>query len=213
MGGLSPRHQRKLPECHLAQTRRQDIDGRVIMVRTGMRLTHLKKRPRRNSLPASRNLSPLKSGSRTKRVLARRTICWAKQGTRGSKRPAHKIRLDIRGDLPRPAALVLPQCNTCGMQGHLEEISSQPVAVIILDQAGWHTTGKLDIPDNITLLPPRSPAPNVWQYLRQNRLSNRVFQDQIVSLCCDATSPKDHGKSGPLDTENGHMGSDFQEMV
>ena len=27
------------------------------------------------------------------------------------------------------------------------------------------------------------------------------------------TSPKDHGKSCPLDTENGHMGSDFQEMV
>ncbi len=26
-------------------------------------------------------------------------------------------------------------------------------------------------------------------------------------------SPKDHGKSCPLDTENGHMGSDFQEMV
>ncbi len=24
---------------------------------------------------------------------------------------------------------------------------SNPVAVIILDKAGWHTTGKLDIPD------------------------------------------------------------------
>ena len=96
------------------------------------------------------------------------------------------------------AALVLPQCDTRGMQWHLEEISSQVEpgahAVIILDKAGWHTTGKLDIPDNITLLPlpPRSPelnpVENVWQYLRQNRLSNRIFdnQDQIVSLCCDA---------------------------
>ncbi len=27
MGGLSPQHQRKLPECHLAQTWIQDIDG------------------------------------------------------------------------------------------------------------------------------------------------------------------------------------------
>ncbi len=27
MGGLSPQRQRKLPECHLAQTRIQDIDG------------------------------------------------------------------------------------------------------------------------------------------------------------------------------------------
>ncbi len=99
---------------------------------------------------------------------------------------------------PGVAALVLPQCDTRGMQWHLEEISSQVEpgahALIILDKAGWHTTGKLDIPDNITLLPlpPRSPelnpVENVWQYLRQNRLSNRIFdnQDQIVSLCCDA---------------------------
>ncbi len=34
MGGRSP--QRKLPECHLAQTRRQDIDGPCIMDKTGM---------------------------------------------------------------------------------------------------------------------------------------------------------------------------------
>ena len=34
MGGRSP--QRKLPEHHLAQTRRQDIDGPCIMDKTGM---------------------------------------------------------------------------------------------------------------------------------------------------------------------------------
>jgi transposase len=34
--------------------------------------------------------------------------------------------------------------------------------VLILDRAGWHTTGKLDIPSNITLLPlpPRAPELN-----------------------------------------------------
>ena len=52
------------------------------------------------------------------------------------------------------------------MQWHLEEIASQVTpgahAVIILDQAGWHTTAKLDIPANLTLLPlpPRSPELN-----------------------------------------------------
>ena len=52
------------------------------------------------------------------------------------------------------------------MQWHLDEISSQVApsahAVLILDQAGWHTTGKLVIPSNITLLPlpPRSPELN-----------------------------------------------------
>jgi transposase len=53
--------------------------------------------------------------------------------------------------------------------------------VVLLDQAGWHTTDKLMEPANITMLPlpPKSPElnaqENIWQYLRQNFLSNRVF--------------------------------------
>ena len=50
------------------------------------------------------------------------------------------------------------------------------------------------MPDNITLLPlpPRSPelnpVENVWQFLRDNWLSNRVFPgyDDIVAHCCEA---------------------------
>jgi hypothetical protein len=42
------------------------------------------------------------------------------------------------------------------MQWHLDEISSQVApgahAVLIVDRAGWHTTGKLKVPSNITLL-------------------------------------------------------------
>ncbi len=96
------------------------------------------------------------------------------------------------------AALVLPRSNTHAMQWHLDEISSQvrprAHAVLFADQAGWHTTGKLVIPPNITLLllPPRSPelnpVENIWQFIRDNWLSNRVFKsyDDIVALCCEA---------------------------
>ena len=67
-------------------------------------------------------------------------------------------------------------------------------AVLLVDQAGWHTTAKLDIPANITLvsLPARSPelnpVENVWQFMRDNWLSNRVFDsfDDIVDHCCHA---------------------------
>lgn len=67
-------------------------------------------------------------------------------------------------------------------------------AVLLLDRAGWHTTGNLSWPKNITpiLLPSRSPelnpVENVWQYLRANFLSNRVFEtyDDIVDAACDA---------------------------
>ena len=67
-------------------------------------------------------------------------------------------------------------------------------SVLIVDQAGWHLTPKLAIPDNITVLalPPRSPelnpVENVWQFMRDNWLSNRIFKsyEDIVALCCQA---------------------------
>jgi len=36
--------------------------------------------------------------------------------------------------------------------------------------------------------PELNPAENIWQYLRDNWLSNRVFKsyDDIVDLCCEA---------------------------
>jgi transposase len=61
-------------------------------------------------------------------------------------------------------------------------------------QAGWHVSKRLSIPDNITLLPlpPKSPelnpVENIWQFMRDNWLSNRVFKsyDDILDHCCFA---------------------------
>jgi hypothetical protein len=61
------------------------------------------------------------------------------------------------------AALIMPYCNTQAMQLHLAEISRHVEpgahAIVILDQAGWHTTEKLVVPANLTLvcLPPKCP--------------------------------------------------------
>ena len=96
------------------------------------------------------------------------------------------------------AALVLPRCNTEAMSLHLAEISAMTDAdahvVVLLDQAGWHTARALAVPDNITLMPLPSHAPelnpqeNTWQFMRDNWLSNRVFgsYDDIVDHCCTA---------------------------
>lgn len=72
------------------------------------------------------------------------------------------------------------------MDLHLAEISQVVApgahAVVLLDQAGWHTSKRLDIPANITLLPlpPKSfelnPIENVWRFMRDNWLSNHLFQ-------------------------------------
>ena len=81
---------------------------------------------------------------------------------------------------------------------HLAEISLAVApgahAAVLMDQAGWHTTGKLEIPSNISIIalpakcPELNPVENVWQYLRGNWLSNRVFDnyDDIVDAACDA---------------------------
>jgi len=94
--------------------------------------------------------------------------------------------------------LIMPYANTNTMQIHLNHISKKvPTgrhAAIVVDQAGWHTTKKLLLPKNITLipLPPASPELNpmeqVWRQLRQEMLANRCFKDEeeIVNCCCEA---------------------------
>ncbi|MBB6011921.1 transposase [Aquamicrobium lusatiense] len=109
----------------------------------------------------------------------------------------------------RSACLFGTICPACGisaglaltfadtMQLHLDEISRlvprQAHAVLLPDRAGRHTTAKLDFSSNMTLivLPSRAPELNpvrtVWQSLRQNWISNRVFEpyDAIIEAICD----------------------------
>ena len=86
------------------------------------------------------------------------------------------------------------------MNLHLAEIAAAVApgahAVLLLDQAGWHVSAKVAVPPNITLvpLPPKCPElnvmENVWQFMRDNWLSNRVFPsyEAVVGHCCDAWS-------------------------
>jgi hypothetical protein len=96
------------------------------------------------------------------------------------------------------AGLVMPYANTEAMNEHLKEIAKAVApgahAALVLDGAGWHGSQELTVPDNITLLPlpPYSPelnpAENVWEYLRKNKLANRLYQtyEDIVDACCEA---------------------------
>jgi hypothetical protein len=78
------------------------------------------------------------------------------------------------------------------MQLHLEEIATKVApgahAILILDQAGWHGAKGLMVPGNISLLPlpPRAPElnsqENIWQFMRQNWLSNRVREAKQAEM-------------------------------
>jgi hypothetical protein len=103
-------------------------------------------------------------------------------------RSTDPIDLPVRCGLPRAR----------DRQLHLDEIANKVTpgahAIVLLDQAGWHGTKMLKIPCNISLMPLPARAPelngqeNIWQFMRQNWLSNRVFKcfDDIVDHCCYA---------------------------
>ncbi|PWC39891.1 transposase [Azospirillum sp. TSO35-2] len=128
---------------------------------------------------------------------------WARRGSRPAAPHDQRTRSAYLFGAICPAqgkgaALVLPRCTSEAMALHLEEIARAVApgahAVVLLDQAGWHTSAKLPIPANITLLPlpPKSPelnpVENIWQYMRDNWISNRVFASyqDILDHCCFA---------------------------
>src|SRR3984885_11301155 len=119
-----------------------------------------------------------------KNKIARR---WAKRGTRPSApKDQRTASAYIFGAIcPRDgkgAALVMPRCDTEAMNLHLAEIATQIApgahAALLLDQAGWHLSGSLNVPPNITLIrlpakcPELNPQQNVWEFMRDNWLSN-----------------------------------------
>ena len=130
---------------------------------------------------------------------------WARRGTRPSQPADQRYENAYLFGAICPArgvgaALALPHADTDMMQLHIDEIAIHVAkgahAVLLLDRAGWHIAGALKWPANITpiLLPSRSPelnpVENVWQYLRANYLSNRVFAtyNDIIDAACDAWS-------------------------
>ena len=92
----------------------------------------------------------------------------------------------------------MPAANIEAMNEHLAEISYNvsvgAIALLILDGAGWHSSPRLQVPDNVVLLPLPAYAPelnpteNLWQYVRSNYLSHEVYEnyEAVVNACSDA---------------------------
>ena len=101
----------------------------------------------------------------------------------------------VTGDF---SALLAPTVNTAYMNHHLRFISvcvgPKVQVVLVLDQAGWHLSKDLQVPQNITLrhLPPYSPELNpverLWAFLKSHYLSNRIYEDypHLFQSCSQA---------------------------
>ena len=125
--------------------------------------------------------------------------CWAPSGIRPVV-PCQMVReyvqvygaVDpISGD---NCSIIAPKCNTEWMNVFLEILSKEFSSDYILlgvDNAGWHKSKTLEIPDNIRLfyLPPRTPEMNpieqVWPEVRYD-FKNKLFHalDDVVEQLC-----------------------------
>ena len=131
------------------------------------------------------------------------TRVWAKRGSR--PRAPRDRRFEwaylfgaICPERSTGAAIIMPEVNVAAMNEHLAEISRRvsvgAIAVLVLDGAGWHSSPRLELPDNIVLLPlppyapELNPMENVWEFMRGNFLSHRVWDGYhaIIETCCGA---------------------------
>jgi transposase-like protein len=80
--------------------------------------------------------------------------------------------------------LVLPTVNAEAMGVFLAEVAqrhAEEFILMVLDGAGWHRAKRLQVPENLRLipLPPWSPQLNpvehLWDEVREKWFSNRVF--------------------------------------
>jgi transposase len=82
-------------------------------------------------------------------------------------------------------ALLAPNVDTGTFNAFLSmlaaEVEPDEHAVLVVDQAGWHRSKSLRLPECVTvlLLPPYSPelnpVENLWHHLRSHYLSNRAY--------------------------------------
>ena len=132
------------------------------------------------------------------------TNVWAEKGSRPTavKQTKYEWMHLFAAVEPRTgasSALLSPTMNTDVMNIFLkqlvhEEIRRDEHVVLIMDQAGWHRSSRLEVPEQMTilLLPPYSPELNpverVWAFIRSHYMSNRAFAgyDELLSSGSEA---------------------------
>jgi hypothetical protein len=98
-------------------------------------------------------------------------------------------------ELGKMSSLILPRADTDMMNIFLKNLSqefSDSFLIMIMDQAGWHFSKDILLPDNIRCipLPPHSPELNpvehIWEELREKYLHNIAFDslDTVEDTLC-----------------------------
>jgi hypothetical protein len=126
--------------------------------------------------------------------------CWAPKGMRPEVaqqiiREYLYVYAAVCPALEKMTSLILPWANTEMMNIFLEEVSrdfSEFFVIMQVDQAGWHNSENLRIPENIRLLPQPSHSPelnpveHVWDELREKAFPNLAFKsiEEVEQALC-----------------------------
>ena len=99
--------------------------------------------------------------------------------------------------IAKTTSLILPYANTEMMNIFLEQVAQDFKAYKIImqvDQAGWHKSKELKIPDNIALIeqpaysPELNPVEQIWAEIREKFLDNLLFEsiDKLIEKLSEA---------------------------
>jgi hypothetical protein len=136
--------------------------------------------------------------------ISRAKRCWAPPGVRPHA-PCQVVREStyvfaaVAPELGLMTSLVLPSADTAMMNLFLSHVShtfANFFIVMQVDQAAWHHSKTLIIPENIRLIaqPPYSPEVNpvehLWEELREKYFHNHVFPslDLVIERLCQGLS-------------------------
>ena len=128
--------------------------------------------------------------------------CWAPSGVRPIV-PCQIVReyVQVYGAVDPISGdscfIIAPTCDTACMNVFLSELSKQlgnDYALLCLDNAPWHKSKDLIIPENIRLyyLPPRTPEMNpieqLWPEVRKNGFKNKIYEtlNHVIDQLCIA---------------------------
>ncbi|MBF0466312.1 MAG: IS630 family transposase [Nitrospirae bacterium] len=121
---------------------------------------------------------------------------WAPPALR-PKAPRQYVFAAICPALGKMTALILPYANTETMNIFLRHVSIDfqiYFMIIVVDQAAWHMSKNLVVPENIRLIPQPAHSPelnpteHLWEEVREKYLHNTAFQsiDRLEDTLCTA---------------------------
>ena len=127
--------------------------------------------------------------------------CWARRGRRPSV-PCHHVRQyrylfgAVEPRTGDSCFRIMSHCDTICMNVFLAELSqsfADDMILLVCDNAGWHKSKSLVVPNNIfiTHIPPYTPEMNpieqIWAEIRKVGFANTLFStlNAVVDRLCD----------------------------